>query len=72
MASIDVADPAQEEKIVQFVSVTGADNERALFYLQAAAWNLEVNCLVIIKFIFTHLPFIHNLSILIVCPECVL
>ncbi|XP_064398183.1 NSFL1 cofactor p47-like isoform X2 [Halichondria panicea] len=38
MASID---PTQEESIVQFVSVTGADNERALFYLQAAAWNLE-------------------------------
>ncbi len=46
MASID---PTQEESIVQFVSVTGADNERALFYLQAAAWNLEVNCLVTIK-----------------------
>ncbi len=52
MASID---PTQEESIVQFVSVTGADNERALFYLQAAAWNLEVNCLVTIKWLYTQL-----------------
>ena len=42
MASIEAAGAAQQEKVAQFMSLTGADNERALFYLQAAAWNLEV------------------------------
>lgn len=43
MASpLDTGDSSQHEKIVQFTSLTGTDDERALFYLQAAAWNLDV------------------------------
>lgn len=50
MASIDAAvDPAQHEKIVHFVSVTGADDERARFFLQAAAWNLEVTSHIVVS-----------------------
>ncbi|XP_072389076.1 NSFL1 cofactor p47 isoform X1 [Diabrotica undecimpunctata] len=32
----------QEEKITQFSSITGADETRARFYLDSAAWQLEV------------------------------
>lgn len=31
----------QETLISQFVAISGADNERAKFYLESAAWNLE-------------------------------
>ncbi len=43
MASIG---DSQDGKVVQFMSVTGTDNARAQFYLQAAAWNLEVGSVV--------------------------
>ena len=32
----------QEEIIDKFIVVTGAERERAVFFLQSAAWNLEV------------------------------
>ncbi|KAF5295194.1 hypothetical protein FQA39_LY13199 [Lamprigera yunnana] len=31
-----------EEKLVKFITVTGIDEERARFYLESAAWQLEV------------------------------
>ena len=43
MASQAATDTSQQEKIVHFVTVTGVDTERALFFLQAAAGNLDVS-----------------------------
>ncbi|KAI0226633.1 NSFL1 cofactor p47 [Lamellibrachia satsuma] len=37
-----MADASHDELIVQFTSVTGADAERAKFYLESAAWSLDV------------------------------
>lgn len=34
---------SQEALIANFISITGADKERAVFFLQSAAWNLEVS-----------------------------
>ena len=35
-------DEEQEQKLAQFCSVTGADTERAQFYLQASGWDTMV------------------------------
>ena len=32
----------REEQIQQFVGITGVDTDRAKFYLESAAWNIEV------------------------------
>lgn len=32
----------KEEKVAQFSAVAGVDAERATFFLESAAWNLEV------------------------------
>ena len=37
-----MSDSDQEEKVNQFVGITGADSNRAKFYLQSAAWDLNV------------------------------
>ncbi|KAK2181917.1 hypothetical protein NP493_376g01017 [Ridgeia piscesae] len=37
-----MADASHDDLIVQFTSVTGADAERARFYLESAAWSLDV------------------------------
>jgi len=37
-----MADKAKQEMIDNFVGVTGVDKSRAQFYLESAAWNLEV------------------------------
>lgn len=33
----------REEKVAQFSAVAGVDAERATFFLESAAWNLEVS-----------------------------
>ncbi len=38
-----MADASHDDLVVQFASVTGADAERAKFYLESAAWSLDVN-----------------------------
>jgi hypothetical protein len=38
-----------DDKLADFVGVTGATNERARFYLEAANGNLEVKCLSFFK-----------------------
>ncbi len=38
----DDFDVQQESLITNFISVTGVDRERAIFFLQSSAWNLEV------------------------------
>ena len=38
-----MADASHDDLVVQFTSVTGADAERAKFYLESAAWSLDVN-----------------------------
>ena len=40
--TLKMADASHDELIVQFTSVTGADAERAKFYLESAAWSLDV------------------------------
>jgi len=37
-----MSDSDKEEKITQFVGVTGVDTSRARFYLEAAAWDLQL------------------------------
>ena len=37
-----MADSLREDLIAQFTGVTGSDPERAQFYLESAAWNLDV------------------------------
>lgn len=32
----------QQEKVTEFCSITGADTERADFFLQAAGWDMSV------------------------------
>lgn len=32
-----------DEKLTQFITVTGIDEERARFYLESSAWQLEVS-----------------------------
>lgn len=41
------ADNNQDVLIERFCGVTGAEKERAIFYLQAAAWNLEVDLFIV-------------------------
>ena len=33
---------SQESLIDSFIAITGVDKERAAFFLQSAAWNLDV------------------------------
>ena len=41
---VDMADDArQNELIAQFTGVTGVEAERAKFYLESAAWELDVS-----------------------------
>ena len=41
-----------DEKLQNFLTVTGADSERGRFYMESAAWDLEVrNFLYKIKFV---------------------
>lgn len=37
----------KEGKVAQFAAVAGVDTERATFYLESAAWNLEVTPLAV-------------------------
>lgn len=32
-----------DEKLQQFITVTGIDEERARFYMESSAWQLEVS-----------------------------
>ena len=36
-------DRSKEDLIDNFVNITGVTNDRARFYLESSAWNLEVN-----------------------------
>ena len=36
-------DSAQQDKVAEFCSVTGADDERAKFFLQASGWDTGVS-----------------------------
>lgn len=33
----------QEEKLTQFIAITGANEDRAKFYLESSAWQVEVS-----------------------------
>lgn len=46
----------QEEKVQQFTLITGANPDRAKFYLDSAAWDVEVSSSVF--FTWNH-PYLH-------------
>ena len=38
-----MSDKAKEDMIDNFVNITSVDKDRARFYLESSAWNLEVH-----------------------------
>lgn len=44
-----MADASHSDLIAQFTGVTGTNAERAKFYLESAAWNLEVWCISVLN-----------------------
>lgn len=44
MADIDISS-SQESLVDSFIGITGVDRERAIFFLQSAAWNLDVRAI---------------------------
>ena len=58
---------ADEEstKVAEFASVTGTDPDRARFYLEAAAWDLNVSIFFIVGFLF---PFVVLCKLFLIIP----
>lgn len=44
------------DKLNQFITVTGVDEERARFYMESSAWQLEVSLFCLRTFNDLHLP----------------
>jgi hypothetical protein len=43
-----MADKAKQDMIDNFIKITAVDQDRARFYLESSAWNLEV-CTVLVS-----------------------
>ena len=49
-------DPQQQDKVVEFCSITGTTAERAEFFMQAANWDINV-C---VRFLCIHSHYTHS------------
>ena len=51
-------DPQQQDKVVEFCSITGTTAERAEFFMQAANW--DINVCVRFLYVFIHTTHTHS------------